>query len=91
VKNSAEKTVLAGGFNVIYFRPQFRGVNQLRSWDSSVSVGQELVDRGVGVLLPVEARDFSFLHNVQTGSEAHPASYTMDTAGCFPVDKAAEA
>jgi hypothetical protein len=27
------------------------------------------------------ARDFSLLHNVQTGSGAHPAYYTMGTGG----------
>jgi hypothetical protein len=28
---------------------------------------------------PAEARDFSLLHGVQTGSEAYPASYPMIT------------
>jgi len=27
----------------------------------------------------VEAREFYFLHDVQMGSEAHPASYSMGT------------
>jgi hypothetical protein len=31
----------------------------------------------------------NFLHVVNTGSGAHPASYTMDTGGCFPGGKAA--
>jgi len=30
-------------------------------------------------------------HCVQTGSEAHPAYYTMGTRGCFPGGKAAGA
>jgi hypothetical protein len=30
-----------------------------------------------GVRIPVEARDFSLLQNVQTGSGAHPASYSV--------------
>jgi hypothetical protein len=38
-----------------------------------------------GVLFPAGARDFSVLHSVQTGSEAHPASYTMSTGASFPV------
>jgi hypothetical protein len=33
--------------------------------------------------------NFSLLHNVQTGTGAHPASYRMGTAGCFPAGKAA--
>jgi hypothetical protein len=31
------------------------------------------------------------LHVVQTGSGAQPASYTVDTGGCFPGSKAAGA
>jgi len=31
-----------------------------------------------GVRTAIEARDFSPLQNVQTGSEAHPASYSRD-------------
>jgi hypothetical protein len=33
---------------------------------------------------PAEARDFSLHYSVQTGSGAHPASYTMGTGGSFP-------
>jgi hypothetical protein len=29
--------------------------------------------------IPVEARDFSLLQNVQTGSGVHPASHSMGT------------
>jgi hypothetical protein len=35
-------------------------------------------------------RVFSPRHRVQTGSEAHPASYQMDTRGSFPWDKEAK-
>jgi hypothetical protein len=38
-----------------------------------VATGYGLDGRGVGI------RDFSSLHSVQTGSEAHPASYLMGT------------
>jgi hypothetical protein len=31
------------------------------------------------VLSPAQARDFSLLHSIQTGSEAHPVSCPMDT------------
>jgi hypothetical protein len=30
-----------------------------------------------GIKFPTEAREFSLLHSVQTGSGAHPASYPM--------------
>jgi hypothetical protein len=33
-----------------------------------------LDDQGIGVRFPAGARDFSHLHSVSTGSEAHPAS-----------------
>jgi hypothetical protein len=38
-----------------------------------------------------EGQKFSLLHSVQTGSEAHPASYPMGTGGSFPGGKAAAA
>jgi hypothetical protein len=38
-----------------------------------------------------EGQDFSFLHDVQTGSGAHPASYPMGTGCSFPGGKAAGA
>jgi hypothetical protein len=34
-----------------------------------------------GIRTPAEAKDFPFLQNVQTGSGAHPASYSMSTWG----------
>jgi hypothetical protein len=48
-----------------------------------------LDDRVLAVLFPVGAREFSVLHEVQTDYRAHPASYTMDTWGCFPGGKVA--
>jgi hypothetical protein len=36
----------------------------------------------VRVRFPVWTRDFSLLHNIQTGSEAQSGSYTMGTRGC---------
>jgi hypothetical protein len=38
-------------------------------------------DRGVGVRFPVGVRNFSFLNIIQTGPEAHPASYPIGTGG----------
>jgi hypothetical protein len=46
------------------------------------------VDQAIGVRSPAGAKDFSSILCVQTGSEAHPASCTMGTAGPFPGAKA---
>jgi len=43
------------------------------------------------VRFPAGARISSPLHRVQTGSEAHPISYPMDTGGSFTRSKAAGA
>jgi hypothetical protein len=61
-------------------------------WDCVVGIatGYGLDDRGVRVRVPVGSRTF-LLHVVQTGSEAHPASYPMGTGGSFPCDKGAGA
>jgi hypothetical protein len=49
--------------------------------DSSVGIATAL-QAGFRVRFTVEASDFS-LHNVQTGSEAHPAPYKMGTGDFF--------
>jgi hypothetical protein len=56
---------------------------------SSVGIvtGNGLEDRGSGVRFPAEARNFSLLHCVHTGSEANPASNPVDTGGSFPWAK----
>jgi hypothetical protein len=59
-----------------------------KSRDSSVGIATGWT---TGVRFPAGARDFSLLHRVQTGSGAHPASYTIGTGGSFPGDKAAGA
>jgi hypothetical protein len=41
-----------------------------------------------GVRSPAGVKDFSSSLSVQTGSGAHPASYTMGTGGPFPGGKA---
>jgi hypothetical protein len=50
-------------------------IHQLWSRDSSVGVatGYGLLDRGVGVRVPIGSKKI-LLHVVQTGSVAHPAS-----------------
>jgi hypothetical protein len=57
---------------------------------SSVSVvsGYGLDDREIEVRSPAEAKGFSSILCVQTGSGAHPASCTMGTGGPFPEAKA---
>jgi hypothetical protein len=44
--------------------------------------------RAIGVLSPTEAKDFSSILSVQTGSGANPASCTMGTGGPLPGGKA---
>jgi len=46
-------------------------------WDSSDSIVTRLQAGRSGVHSVAETRDFSPLQNIQTGSEAHPASYSM--------------
>jgi len=62
----------------------------MKSRDSSVGIAlcYGLDDREFSV--PAVAGNFSLHHRVQTGSEAHPASYPMGTRGSFPGGKAAE-
>jgi hypothetical protein len=57
---------------------------------SSVSIvsGYGLEYRAIEVRSPAEAKDFSCILCVQTGSGAHPASCTMGTGGPFPGGKA---
>jgi hypothetical protein len=50
--------------------------------------GYGLDDRAIEVRSPAGAKDFSSIICVQTGSGAHPASYTMGTGGPFPGGKA---
>jgi hypothetical protein len=47
-----------------------------------------LDDRAIGGRSSARAKDFSSNLCVQTGSGAHPASYTMGTGGPFPGGKA---
>jgi hypothetical protein len=65
----------------------------LVNWRSRVSSGSivsdyVLDDRAIGVRSLAEAKGFSSIICVQTGSGAHPASCTMGTGGPFPGGKA---
>jgi hypothetical protein len=51
-------------------------------------LGYVMGDRGVGVRFHVGVRDFFRLHNIQTITGAHQASYTVGIEGCFPLGKA---
>jgi hypothetical protein len=64
--------------------------SSVRSRVSSGSIVSDygLDDRAKGVRSLAEAKDFSFILCVQTGSGAHPASCTMGTGGPFPRGKA---
>jgi hypothetical protein len=64
-----------------------------KSRDSSVGIATDygLDDRMIGIRILARAENFSHRHRVQTGSEAYPASYPMDTGGSFPGGKAAVA
>jgi len=53
-------------------------------------LGYGLDDRG-SVLCRSNDGNFSLCHCVQTDSGAHPASYLVDTGGCYPRGKAASA
>jgi hypothetical protein len=50
---------------------------------NSVSIASDygLDDQAIGVRSPAGARDFSSILYIQTGSGAHPVSYTMGTGG----------
>jgi hypothetical protein len=68
-------------------------VHKIRqSWDGSVSIAIDygLDDRMIGVRIPAGAGYyFSLRHRVQSGSGAHPASYTVGIWDSFPGNKAA--
>jgi hypothetical protein len=64
------------------------GVMSSRVSSGSIVSDYGLDDRAIGVPSPTGAKDFSSSLFVQTGSGAHPASYTMGTGGPFPGGKA---
>jgi hypothetical protein len=61
-----------------------------RERGSSVSIVYDygVDDRAIGVRYPAEAKDFSSISCVQTGSGAHPDPCPMGTRGSFPGGKA---
>jgi hypothetical protein len=59
-----------------------------RGSSGSIVSDYGLDDRVIEVQSPSGAEDFSSRPCVQNGSEAHPASYPMDTGDSFPGGKA---
>jgi hypothetical protein len=59
---------------------------RIGSLDVSVGTATRLQ---AGGSTPGIGKRFFLLHNVQTGSDAHPAAHTMGTRGSFPGGKAA--
>jgi hypothetical protein len=61
--------------------------------DRSIDIATRLTDElsRNRCSIPVRGKRLSLLCRVQTGSEAHPASYTIATRDCFPGDKVAGA
>jgi hypothetical protein len=64
----------------------YTGLGSERGSSGSIVSDYELDNR---VRSPAGAKDFSCILCVQTGSEAHPASYTMGTGDPFPGGKSA--
>jgi hypothetical protein len=62
--------------------------NWSRGSSGSIVSDYGLDDRVIEVRSPTGAEDFSSSLCVQTGSEAHPASYPMGIRGPFPGSKA---
>jgi hypothetical protein len=58
----------------------------LGSQDRSVGIEMSYGLDGLGPILS-RGRDFSLYYNIDAGSGAHPASYTMGIKGSFPRDK----
>jgi hypothetical protein len=59
-----------------------------RGSSGSIVSNYGLDDRVIEVRSPTGAEDFSSSPCIQTGSEAHPASYPMGTGDPFPGGKA---
>jgi hypothetical protein len=53
------------------------------SWDGSVNLFTELTGWASGVPFMAGAESFCLRHRIQTGSGAHPASYSMGTEALF--------
>jgi hypothetical protein len=72
------------------FSVQWKADMWMMNRGSSVSVVSEygLDDWAIGVWCPTQAKDFSSILRVQSGSAAHPASYPMGTWSPFPMGKA---
>jgi hypothetical protein len=76
---NSNKSVRGVFHSVLY---KITNVFRFGNWDSLVGITTTFrLDCYSSI--PVEARDFSLLHSIQTGSGAHPASYQISTGGSF--------
>jgi hypothetical protein len=75
-------------FFLCYFSLKTYRLDRSRGSSGSTVSDYGLDDRAIEVRSPTEAEDFSSSPCVQTGSEAHPASYPEGTGGPFDGGKA---
>jgi hypothetical protein len=69
--------------------PQHRNFNAMKHQKACTAqsvwqLGYGLANHGIKIQFLVEAK-FSFPHNVQISSGAHPASYTMGSRDCLSI------
>jgi hypothetical protein len=57
---------------------------QSRGSSVGIATGYKLNDRNSRVRFPAGSENFSLLHSAQTGSGAHPASYSLSIGISFP-------
>jgi hypothetical protein len=72
----------------VFVRLAYGGLRGSRGGSVGIVSGYGLDNRAIDVRSPTWTRDFSCNLCVQTGSGAHPASYTVSTGGLFPGGKA---
>jgi hypothetical protein len=78
---SIENALTMTSHHVITFKNYT--LNLCRDSSVGIAIGYGLEDRMIGVQFPAGAGNFSLRHRVQTGSGAHPASYSMGIGGSF--------
>jgi hypothetical protein len=92
ILQSAVATIRTSFLNILYVWDSYDFSLLFFVWSraSSVSIvsDYQLDDRVIGVRFPAEVKHFSSSLCVQTGSGAHPASYSVGTRGPFPEGKA---
>jgi hypothetical protein len=59
------------------------------SQDDVVTIANRLFAGAAGIRMPARIRDLSLLRNVQTGSAANPASYSVGNGDSFTMGEVA--